>query len=161
MQFYACGNFPDCYRKAIIDALLGSLNFAVATQPNSLTLCIIAHYVTITRVDVTQCHSSDLFSQVNVRVYIKLGLAAKPFYPIIIPYTIHIQAHLEVHLHMYKEFKTKYVKKVHYVSVCTSILHAGGFSCGPMQNFYIVKHSTGLLVVNTGCNTKMIETCEK
>ena len=54
-----------------------------------------------------------------------------------------------------------FAHKVHYVSVCTSFLHAGGFSYCPMQNFYIAKHSTGLLVVNTGCNTKMIETCEK
>ena len=50
---------------------------------------------------------------------------------------------------------------VHYVPLCTSFLHAGGPSYWPMQNFYIANHSTGLLVVNTGCNTKMVETCEK
>ena len=56
--------------------------------------------------------------------------------------------------------KIQYSCKVHYVPLCTSFLHAGGFSYCPMQNFYIAKHLTGLWV-NTGCNTKMIETCGK
>ena len=50
---------------------------------------------------------------------------------------------------------------VHLFPLCTSFLQAGDFSCCPMQNFYIAKHSTGLLVVPTECNTEMVKTCEK